>query len=53
MSDDDFELVRGTGAVFRDFGHPDAEVLQLKAILAAKIMAVLASKRSACGGRRS
>ena len=41
MSDDDFELVRGSGNVFRDFGHPDAEILQLKAILAAKIIAVL------------
>lgn len=41
MSDDDFELVRGSGNVFRDFGHPDAEILQLKAMLAAKIIAVL------------
>lgn len=41
MSDDDFELVHGSGNVFRDFGHPDAEILQLKAILAAKIIAVL------------
>jgi predicted XRE-type DNA-binding protein len=41
MSDDDFELVRGSGNVFRDFGDPDAEILQLKAILAAKIIDVL------------
>jgi predicted XRE-type DNA-binding protein len=41
MSDEDFELVHGSGNVFRDFGHPDAEILQLKAILAANIIAVL------------
>jgi predicted XRE-type DNA-binding protein len=41
MSDDDFELVRGSGNVFRDFGDPNAEILQLKAILAAKIIDVL------------
>ena len=37
----DFELVRGSGNVFRDFGRADAEVLQLKTILAAKIIGVL------------
>jgi predicted XRE-type DNA-binding protein len=41
MSDDDFELVHGSGNVFRDFGDPDAEILQLKAILAGKIIGVL------------
>jgi predicted XRE-type DNA-binding protein len=41
MSDDDFELVHGSGNVFRDFGEPNAEILQLKAILAAKIIGVL------------
>jgi predicted XRE-type DNA-binding protein len=41
MSDDDLELVHGSGNVFRDFGDPDAEVLQLKAILAGKIVDVL------------
>ena len=41
MSDEDFELVHGSGNVFRDLGHPDAEILQLKAILAANIIAVL------------
>jgi len=30
MSDDDFELIRGSGNVFRDFGDANAEVLQLK-----------------------
>jgi predicted XRE-type DNA-binding protein len=41
MSDDDFELVQGSGNVFADFGHPNAEVEQLKAILAARIIRVL------------
>jgi predicted XRE-type DNA-binding protein len=41
MSDDDFELVRGSGNVFRDFGESNAELLQLKAILAGKIIGVL------------
>ena len=41
MNDDDFEIVRGSGNVFRDFGEPNAELLQLKAILAGKIIGVL------------
>ncbi len=41
MSDDDFELVRGSGNVFVDFGDPNAEIEQLKAILAARIIRVL------------
>ena len=39
--DDDFELVRGSGNVFRDFGYPDADVQQIKALLAAQIIGVL------------
>jgi predicted XRE-type DNA-binding protein len=38
---DDFELVRGSGNVFRDFGYPDADIRQAKAILAAEIMKTL------------
>jgi predicted XRE-type DNA-binding protein len=38
---DDIELVRGSGNVFRDFGHANADVEQTKAILAAKIIGVL------------
>ena len=38
---DDMELIHGSGNVFRDFGHPNAEAEQLKAILAAKIIRVL------------
>lgn len=35
------ELVRGSGNVFRDFQHPNADVEQLKGILAAKIIGIL------------
>ena len=38
---DDFELVRGSGNVFRDFGHPDADIRQAKCILAAEILKTL------------
>jgi len=41
MSDDDFELVRGSGNVFRDFNYPDADIRQAKAILAAAILKAL------------
>jgi predicted XRE-type DNA-binding protein len=41
MSKDDFALVHGSGNVFRDLGHANPEVSQLKAILAAKIIGVL------------
>ena len=34
-------LVRGSGNVFRDFNHPNADVEQLKGILAAKIIGIL------------
>lgn len=38
---DDFELIHGSGNVFADFGHPNAEVERLKAALAAQIIRVL------------
>ncbi len=41
MSEDEFELVRGSGNVFRDFGDPDADIKQAKAILAAQIISAL------------
>jgi predicted XRE-type DNA-binding protein len=37
----DLELVHGSGNVFRDFGRPDADILQTKAILAAQIIRIL------------
>jgi predicted XRE-type DNA-binding protein len=45
MNDHEFELVRGSGNVFRDMGDANAEVLQLKAILAGKIIEVLDKQR--------
>ena len=45
MSKDDFELVRGSGSVFRDLGHPDADILQAKAILSARIIGVLDDRK--------
>jgi predicted XRE-type DNA-binding protein len=41
MPDQSFELVRGSGNIFADFGYPNADEKQLKAILAAKIIGVL------------
>lgn len=38
---DDMELVRGSGNVYRDFGYPDSEVRQAKALLAAEIIKIL------------
>ena len=38
---DDMETVRGSGNVFRDFGYPDADVRQAKALLAAQVIRVL------------
>ncbi len=35
------EVVRGSGNVFRDLNHPDADAQQLKAILAAEIIKAL------------
>jgi len=41
MTNDDMELVRGSGNVFADFGHPNAGLEQARAIIAAKIIRVL------------
>ena len=45
MSKDDFELVRGSGNVFRDFGRPNADLEQARAILAARIIGVLDDRK--------
>lgn len=37
----DLELIRGSGNVFRDLGHANADAEQLKSILAAQIIAVM------------
>ncbi|MDQ3776878.1 MAG: helix-turn-helix domain-containing protein [Pseudomonadota bacterium] len=41
----DLELIRGSGNVFRDLGHPRADVEQLKSILAAAIIGVLDDRK--------
>ena len=38
------ELIRGSGNVYRDFNVPDADVRQLKAVLAAEIIKTLDKK---------
>jgi len=48
---DDFEIVRGSGNVFRDFGHPNADAEQLKAVLAAQIIRVMDGRE--LSGRRA
>ena len=45
MSKDNFELVHGSGNVFRDFGMPNADLEQARAILAAKIINLLDDRK--------
>jgi predicted XRE-type DNA-binding protein len=45
MIEEDFEIVRGSGNVFRDLGHPDADREQLRALLAAEIICVLDERK--------
>ena len=45
MSDDDFELVRGSGNVYRDFGRPNAGLEQARAVIAAKILRTLDARK--------
>ncbi len=42
---DDMQIMRGSGNVFRDLGHPEADREQLRALLAAKIIGVLEDRR--------
>ena len=41
MNDGPIETVSGSGNVFRDFGYPDADVRQAKALLGTQIMKIL------------
>lgn len=41
MSNDDFEIMAGSGNVFRDFGYPDADIRQAKCLLAVEITKIL------------
>jgi hypothetical protein len=45
MSKDDFERVRGSGNVFRDFAVPNADLEQARTILAAKVIGVLDDRK--------
>ena len=38
---DDSEVTQGSGNVFRDFGYPDADVRQAKALMGTQIMKIL------------
>lgn len=42
---DDTEIIRGSGNLFRDLGHPDADREQLRALLAARIIGVLDDRK--------
>ena len=41
MKDKSIEATRGSGNVYQDFGYPDADVLQAKALLGASIMKIM------------
>ena len=45
MKKSKLQLVQGSGNVFRDLGHPDADTQQFKAILAAEIIRALDRER--------
>jgi predicted XRE-type DNA-binding protein len=45
MKNERIEIIHGSGNVFRDFGRPDSDVDQLKAILAAEIVKMLDRKK--------
>ena len=42
---DDKDIIRGSGNLFRDLGHPDADREQLRALLAARIIGVLDDRK--------
>ena len=42
---DDTDIIRGSGNVFRDLGHPDADREQLRSLLAARIIGVLDERK--------
>jgi predicted XRE-type DNA-binding protein len=41
MSEEAFEIVEGSGNVFRDLGLPDADLRQAKALMGAQIIKIL------------
>jgi predicted XRE-type DNA-binding protein len=42
---DDTDMIRGSGDLFRDLGHPDADREQLRALLAARIIGALDERK--------
>ena len=42
---DDFELVRGSGNIYRDFNRPNAGLEQARAIVAAEIIRILDERK--------
>ncbi len=45
MKEINLELIRGSGNVYRDFGHANADVEQARALIAAKIIATLGARK--------
>ena len=45
MKKDDLELVRGSGNVYRDFGRPNADLDQARAITAAEIIRIIDERK--------
>ena len=45
MNESEFVLIEGSGNVFRDFDDPHADLKQAKAIIAARIIAVLDERK--------
>lgn len=41
MNENEFDLIQGSGNVFRDLGDPKADLKQAKAVIAARIITVL------------
>jgi predicted XRE-type DNA-binding protein len=53
MKTEEIEIIRGSGNVFHDLGYEDADVLQLKAILAAEILKMLDREELTVRGAQS
>ena len=49
MNERDFDLEAGSGNIFRDLGDPHADLKHAKAVLAARIIAVLDDRRLSAG----
>lgn len=45
MKSEPLKLIHGSGNIFRDFGYPNADVLQTRALLAAEIIKTLGREK--------